>query len=511
MFRHLETFFDQLPSRHPLLWNLRLPHMALPLAFLHLLFFAAGYFSLELKQLHEYNSILEIGGPLLYLFSLLLTIVLLLIWLLHYLRINAFKQYYPLPRGHQFLQWSAIFFIVLFSASFHESFHAGSSAKIRKLIPVKKLVADANTLNLAAGFMGTDLGNYFLLNGCDSNLYLDNVDQYFRDTKETGFSSVEDSIHWTRIWAVAQQPGALSLANYCRNEYALTKYTGLRTGQENSEIRMRWYLNERYDSIQWLLNGVKNLLDEHGLKSEFNWDSLAHCDRSEEGLLKALKVNSGKNYSYDYGNDHYNLQRSIWELKSALNLADGRYLEDLHDDDREITWVLLGYACLCLSIFIFTYRLFTRRIFLIGIFASVVYLILVGAFLSVDNDSLDSFSYLLLFFCLLAVLGFAVTRNIRPFPKEAAGVFLLLTSWSIWFVIPVTSSLIADAYDERSTTLFQAQGMGDEVVRQLYPVSAWIHSHPLLIALLNILFVFLLIGYILPRFARQSHAQPEER
>ena len=104
---------------YPLVWNTHLLPMLALAGCGHIFFILLGWIAKnEDFNYCTFNAIMVdfVGIPLL--LHLIISILLLVVWLLHLSRNNAFKHFYPFPEGKLFLQWILYFIIVFASVSF---------------------------------------------------------------------------------------------------------------------------------------------------------------------------------------------------------------------------------------------------------------------------------------------------------------------------------------------------------------------------------------------------------
>lgn len=177
-------------ENYPLIWNTRLVWMISVNILVHLLFFSIGFSSAnnleDLKNNYSLNSFFFVSSAIYY--NFLISIFVVLVWFIFYLRNNAFKNTYCLKKGMLFKQFCIIFFIFFISTTQYFSFKKGLITKIKTLYSWDEVNKDIKTFNKVALFLVQNQSDYeidkkkypkpFPLNVAftDSNKLNENVD-----------------------------------------------------------------------------------------------------------------------------------------------------------------------------------------------------------------------------------------------------------------------------------------------------------------------------------------------
>lgn len=166
----MTSFIDKanrwLIHRYPNIWNTRLVWMLLIAIAIHLLFFVGGLFSLQnVERFHYYlNDGSLIGNSGLGLFSAIVSVIILVIWIVVLLKNNAFKSFYPFSAGKLFLSFWYFFLIFLTSTTFYLSYALGYKVRVNQNYPIAEQLADIHTANKASIFFNFNLTDYSLGN-----------------------------------------------------------------------------------------------------------------------------------------------------------------------------------------------------------------------------------------------------------------------------------------------------------------------------------------------------------
>lgn len=181
----MKSFFQHinktLLEKFPLVWNTRLVWMLLIAALVHILFFALGLNAFNdpalLQEYYAANLYLHNG---MLSFSIVCSILIVVVWLIILFRNNSFKNYYPSSRWQLFASLLFYFIIFFFSTSFYISYIIGYKIEIADRYPDSRVKAELKTTNLAAAFLSFNPGLYTI----DQRHYPSPFDTLYCETKE---------------------------------------------------------------------------------------------------------------------------------------------------------------------------------------------------------------------------------------------------------------------------------------------------------------------------------------
>src|SRR5215218_10360490 len=120
-------------THKPILWNTRIVWILAINFILHFFFFISGFLSISAKYIVGHSSIHSVGGPGLYTFSVLCSLLLVIVWLIYYLRNNAFKNFYRIGKWYLVKEFLLILTILFTSITYFESYHYGIKLKVRSI------------------------------------------------------------------------------------------------------------------------------------------------------------------------------------------------------------------------------------------------------------------------------------------------------------------------------------------------------------------------------------------
>src|SRR5882724_7603813 len=96
----LKKIYTRIVTDYPLLWNTRMPWVIAAALLIHLLFFWAGFGSITAISFQEYYYLSSVITGGLMSFSILCSALVIIIWLIFYLRNNAYKSFYIIDKYH---------------------------------------------------------------------------------------------------------------------------------------------------------------------------------------------------------------------------------------------------------------------------------------------------------------------------------------------------------------------------------------------------------------------------
>jgi len=152
-------------ERYPLLWNTRVYWVLICCILVHGCFYLLGYNTFRNTELFKgYNApelFIENGALL---FSIIVSILILVVWLLVLFRNNAFKNFYPTRKRQLYGSFFIYFLVFLVATTFYISYIAGYKQFVKQQYPVSWLKAKREQANLAAAFLPFSLEAYTINN-----------------------------------------------------------------------------------------------------------------------------------------------------------------------------------------------------------------------------------------------------------------------------------------------------------------------------------------------------------
>ncbi|MDT9499459.1 hypothetical protein [Capnocytophaga canimorsus] len=114
-------------ARYPSLWNTKIVWMLCVAFVIHIFFFAVGYFFFQNPETLQTYDIYDIYySSAFFIFQIIISLILLVVWLIQLFKNNAFKHFYPMSSLQLFGQFLQFMVIVFACLSFHLSFRLGN-------------------------------------------------------------------------------------------------------------------------------------------------------------------------------------------------------------------------------------------------------------------------------------------------------------------------------------------------------------------------------------------------
>ncbi len=153
-------------EHYPLIWNTRLVWMLAINILIHLFFFLIGFFSAnnmsDLKDQINLSAFFFETSNVYY--NFLISIFIILIWIIFYLRNNAFKNLYNVKKHMLFQQFCIIFCIIFISSTQFYSFKKGLTIRVKSLYDWEETDKDIKTFNKASLFLMQNQDKYEISN-----------------------------------------------------------------------------------------------------------------------------------------------------------------------------------------------------------------------------------------------------------------------------------------------------------------------------------------------------------
>ncbi|MBZ4189583.1 hypothetical protein [Niabella beijingensis] len=168
-------------ERYPLLWNTRVYWMLGYCVLVHGCFYLMGYNVFKNTELFKHYNAPELfveNGALL--FSIIVSVLILVVWLLVLFRNNAFKNFYPTGKRQLFGSFFLYFLVFFAATTFYISYIAGYKHYVQNNYPAAWLKGKVAQANLAAAFLTFDFGAYTI----DNKRYPAPFDTLYCETNE---------------------------------------------------------------------------------------------------------------------------------------------------------------------------------------------------------------------------------------------------------------------------------------------------------------------------------------
>jgi hypothetical protein len=549
----ITTLNKKLLENYPLLWNTKIIWMVLVNLIIHFVFFLIGYLTVnnlaDIKSRYNLESFYFNDSALYY--NLLISIIILLVWVIFYLRNNAFKSNYSFNKNMLFKQFCCILFIVFISISQFFSFKAGLTLKIRSLYDWEEVKKDINKFNKLALFLVQNEDDYdiknkeypkpFPLKIAISNENIDNVDTsktYLKkDSLKYQFYHFNESL-WNED--VKQNPSLKYFDNKSDFKYRIVKdvsafkaflepslFNFSKTTFEvssdfsESDILIKFYeeiltKNDKYEIRTLLENGIV-LADKYEIKHNLTvekWFPIVYNPLNFI-LTETISTSNPKETTH-YSDYNYNRKINYIVPFSKELFFDFGKLDDFFKNvyfsyhkkfDYDLFCFLIGLA-LFFSIVLFVFKTTTLKSVL---FTVVAFLILLTLFTWIMSSSLftnhETFFYkykdnILVVFIALVVFSISIISYLKRWPRIIIHISWILNLFSVPMIALFMILGYAEYYREKYS---ENVGFNSVEYKVSYPEEVWIFKYSFWVYI----FVTVISIFIYSRYIRKLKAIPK--
>lgn len=455
-------------TNHPLIWNTRF-HIMLPLVILlNIIFFFWGYCQditlKNIRHFHYYQSGF-INGV-----AILMGIMIMLLWLIFYLRHNAFKALLPLSKFHLQKEFAIVLVVFLGLVSPIVVAHKGMNCKINRIGKSVNTPKEKRIIFLAQHFLPFELGRF-------------NARKLYEAGNENDTGRLEQGM----------VPG-VSYLNYRNKEYYGEGYLDQDSLLDIKAIS--WLKDHRKDSIITYIDKYLQLCKKYG--GEYKFNSTVHVssifstpDFQVKEEIPASKYDNDEKLNSRYIQTPYISLRGIEEITNARG---GLRLQEY--------FAVLMFS-LCLSFALFSFRITPIKTWISAVI--VAGLIIVGT--SVLYGVLNNEKILLLSPLILGsvAFGISVVNIFRKKWKYFSGInyllFLVVLPFFIVAVYEVLNEYTKDAYF-RETKISV-----DSFTYQSYE---WLKSNFNNFLIADYIFAILMMLFVMIPLIKKWRANPEE-
>ena len=471
-------------EHYPLIWNTRLIWMIGVNVLVHILFLIIGYAAVngleDLKEEYKLSAFFYERAPVYY--NFLISICVILVWFIFYLKNNAFKNLYAVKKGMLFQQFCIIIFIIFISTSQFYSFKLGLTTKVKSLYSWHEVDKDIKRFNELRIFIPTNQSDYEIdkrqsphpfplkVDIEKKNAEFSNIDlnQPYLEINETLYQfykqdekqfqkdkAVEDyninlTIHDSKYRIVKDASEFKdfihpSLFNFSKQEF--------RFGQDSTDYKAQLEYqksileNENEFIIKDELNAFLLLAEKYKTKHNLtvdNWFSL--INNQPNYLLKEL-INPSKPENLGYSQVDYNNRKSKYFIDNipfsrtlffSFNDTDN-FFKNVHSSyfpkfDIELLYFLFVFSFV-LGILIFIFKTTSIKTLLLSFVASLLVLVLIVWLMSsskvIFTNSVARESIIMILVSLL-IIGLSIASYVLKWKKLLISIF-----WSlVMFAVP---------------------------------------------------------------------------
>lgn len=435
---------NYLLHNHPLVWNTKIVPISCIAIVMHLLFFGLGYYNGALDFTETEDNYSSRAHDLVLFFSALFSILTAIIWLVFYLKNNAFKAFYPKTKYSLFKEWGLIFIISFMLCAFGISYYAGVDAKIRSYYSENEAMKRCKTLSDASIFYGDSF-----------------------DSPDTEKKVVNDTLRNVDLTYVVFNTHRYSLESlFNKNIVNYSFNDAVWDSIEKIKVK-NWLVHNTQDSVKAVMKRFCDMAQEHHLKSNIDdkqWFSLVYtypnfvqtrtiADRERE-LYTPNDYNGipeSPNRKIDTLNEYIKESNSIKYVyfKTYLPILELEYNYDkiaknyTNPNVNAELFILVFYLAFGFSIALFSFRVSSAKNWLIAL-VSVGILNILLAIVTITFN-LETFYLIALFSLLVLLYGSFSYVTYKRTQKGLTGVLLNSLLWMYPFFIPITYTLLVES------------------------------------------------------------------
>lgn len=500
-------------THYPLIWNTRIIWLLLVALLIHLVFFFSGYESISLHTLSNWYSLRSMVSFNVYTFSIFTSIIICLVWLIYFLRNNAYKDFYLLGRWHNTRQFLLILLGFLSISTFFESYYAGVRTKIKSITSKAAFVNEVNSINEAMAFIPLEKNDYFKLNDC-SNLtgrfYHENLSVYTDSLDPQYKTTLGDSVR-----RALSEKDAFSYTHYCQDFINVSISPDIDSKVILKQKKDDWLVNKNKEAIEKSLEQLLVILRKYKIDNSLPVkklaalpfkDSLHTIQQIISQSASTISVYPDNTETNEIASDYIN----VYDLRRTMSNIEEVYSEGLLSYPNMTFYIIEAYFVLYFSLLLLCYKLYRRKVFLYTIIGGIILTIVLGL-LSIPRPE-KTLPFMEIFLCcLFLVLG--------TFSLQLKKMKTLTGAWFNWHIlfIPLVVLFFCAILNERYEHLHYYNGnyslygqLSDQMMQQQYPFLYWVHENFRLIAGLNILLVILYTIFVFIPLSKKWHLMPEE-
>ena len=538
-------------EQYPLIWNTRLIWMIIINLLVHFIFLIIGYSSVnsleDLKEEYKLNAYFYERAPVYY--NFLISIFIILVWFIFYLKNNAFKSLYAVKRGMLFQQFFIIIFIIFISTSQFYSFKLGLTTKVKSLYSWEEVDKDLKRFNelriflpinqsdyeidkrqspdpfplkvdiqkKSAEFNNIDLNKpYIELNETLYQFYKQDKKQYQKD-KAIEEYSVNLTIYDTKYRIVKDASKFKdfihpSLYNYSKQEFiygqdSIDYKSQLEYQKSILENENEFIIKNELKTFLLLANKYKT---KHNLTVD-NWFSI--INNQPNYLLKEL-INPSNPLKEAYNQVGYNNRKSKYFIDNipfsrtlffSFNDADN-FFKNVHSSyypkfDIELLYFLLVFSFV-LGILIFIFKTTNIKTLLLSFVASLVVLVLVVWLMSssriIFTNSVARESIIMIFISFL-IIFLSIASYVLKWKKILISIF-----WSlVLFAVPTFFLFVSLFYSRYLREIFLSEFPKNYGYKSEFEI--WFDNY----GFWSIMLIWILTVYVYSLFIRRLKARAE--
>ncbi|TRW23403.1 hypothetical protein FMM05_14520 [Flavobacterium zepuense] len=495
---------NRLLLNHPLLWNTRIVTALIIATVINIIFFIGGYIygAIDFTEYKSADYYVDETIAFVTFFSVILSLLLFIIWLVYYLRNNAYKYFYPKQKASLYKEWLLIFVICLINCLYTVSFLYGKEVRLKGYYTEAEALKRLDVISKAS-------------------MFADNTWHFEADTIIN-----EKNIHREYFTYKGKKYLFRSLVNMETYSFSLQDHE---QDSVNRVTVQQWLVANKKDSVNHVMQQLLQIAKEHNLKANLTPQQWLDNVYNYPDFNKYLVIGAndyapvhGYDYRYERNSDlnedlseydltlKYDAESNIVRIVDGKKEIDPKYyipLDQLEYAYSKISegWtnpplqpeilIVVLYLSIGLSLIIFSFRVTSGRDWLIALVSFGVTAIITGVVSALITNVFfrnvmlidDEFFFLTIWVVIvLLLLCYFIYIAKKNASKGISAIIINHLLWLLPAVIPVIAAIVFDISKE-----FNEQIPVDEGYVTIYnPVYLFLENYIMLIVALNILLVF---------------------
>ena len=497
MFKNIQK---QLLINHPLAWNLKIVPVSFYLILLNILFFVLGYMNgtINFAETDDNYSRNDTDGIIIF-FSVLMTILGIIIWLVNYFKNNALKSFYPKNNFSLYKEWLLIFLICFLNSTFIIAFYYGKDIRVRSYYSENEAKERCEILSKAS----------FFIDGSYSNNYNSDYDYENIESVDTAVASVaiKHSIVKPKDYFFyrGKKYSNFSLLGKNINSYSFFNYD-----QDSlRKVKIKdWLVENKKEEIKQLFKKYLAIAKDHNLKANIDANQWMELIYDYPKFEKYKNIGSKEfEVSYDYDNQNIKSKIDSTEqyyktINKTVYLFNKYYVpEEALKHSYQIistswtkpsasfeTLLISLLVSIGLSLLIFSFRISSGRNWLIAIVSIGLLNILIGIISALSSSQYIYFTAISILFIALLLYFLLVIKNKKG--KGISGITLNMMLWILPVFGPIVYAIVLKSAKEVSNYNYIA----DPIVREkTYPFITFLKIYDYELMWVNVAFIFVMM------------------
>lgn len=493
MFKNIQKY---LLINQPLLWNLKIVPASLILSSFNIIFFILGYLNgtinfNETNDSYDSNS----NEGLILFFSVLVSILSTIIWIVYYFKNNALKSFYPKNNFSLFKEWLLILFICFLNCTYTIAFNYGKDTRIRGYYTESEAKKRCEILSQ---------GSFFIEGSYSQHYNNDQAIAYPVDTATVVVDSVKPKDHfyyrgkrYSNFSLIDKNINSYSFFNFDQDSIRKIKIKDRLVDNKKEEIRIilknylaiakEHHLKANIDENKWLnliydypkFEKYKNVgSEEYEVSYDYNINNKIKIDSTEQyyKTVKGTTMLFNKFYVPEKQLNHaYTIIATSWSNPSA-NLE---------------SFLIALFVAIGLSLSLFSFRVTSGKNWLIALVSLGVINIVVGIISAFASSQYFYFGTILLLFIALLIHFLIIISNKKG--KGISGITLNALLWILPFFGPLLYALVLKISKEVSGyNLINDIGLRDKQ----FPLITFLKEYEFALLWINVLIIFIMMLYL---------------